>query len=138
MATVRPYTTRSMQGRCPVSPIVGVKYAPGLEVCNESFNGSTQRGYDCVIFFVALAECSAGWPLSRGHHIATLIAFIGNPAAGVAYDLGDRCLVVCGGVVGFAVQRVGDVDGLAVEQANELSVEAGRAVLTAPQLGGRR
>jgi hypothetical protein len=34
--------------------IVRVEYAPGLEVCNESFNGSTQRGYDCVIFFVAL------------------------------------------------------------------------------------
>lgn len=37
-------------------------------------------------------------------------------------------------IVGLAGQGVGDVDGAAVKQADQLLAEPGRAVLTAPQL----
>src|SRR6266545_6339894 len=101
---------------------------------DKPFDGCSQGRDFGVVLLVSLAELSAGRCFPWGGHAAPLVALVGDPTTGIPNDLRDRRFGERGGVVGLAGERIGNVDSLPVEQADQLCVEPGRAALAAPQL----
>jgi len=69
-----------------------------------------------------------------GDHTASLITFVTDPAARVPNDLSNRCADERRGIMSLSREGIGNVDRCSIEQADQLRVEPGRAVFTAPQL----
>src|SRR5918997_5268445 len=101
-------------------------------MCDEPFNGRSQRRDDGVVCFVPFAEFSAWRCLTWGDNIASLVTFVADPATRFSDDLGDRCGDECFRVVGASGKGVGDVDGVSGQETDQLCVESGRVVLAAP------
>jgi len=101
---------------------------------DEPFNGSAQPRDDCVVLLVAYAELTAGRSLTWGDHTASLVTFVTDPAARVPNNLSNRCADERGSIMSLARKGIGNVDRRSIEQADQLRVEPGRAVFTAPQL----
>src|SRR5205823_404887 len=98
-------------------------------------DGCAERGESgVVVVFVTLAQFSSFRFLSRRGEAGSLVAFVAYSATRVADNLGDWCLVERRLVVRVSRERVGDIDGGSIQQADQLRVEPGGAVLPAPQL----
>lgn len=90
-------------------------------MCDESFNGCSQRRDDGVVCFVSLAELSAGQCLARGDDIAPLVTFVTDSTAGFSDDLDDRCGDELFRVVGASRKGIEDIEQC-IRQANKCVV----------------
>ena len=70
-------------------------------MCDGPFDGSAERGYLCVAFFVGLAGFSSVWFLLGCYHSRAVVTLVADSAAGVLYDLGGGRVVECLVVVGL-------------------------------------
>src|SRR3954466_12712248 len=115
-----------------MATVVGVEDLPVLEVRDDSFNGCPERREGGVVLLVTLAQFSSLRFLSRCREAGSLVAFIADSAARVADNLGDRGFLEFGFVVGVSRKRVAGIDRGSIQEADQLRVEPGGAVLAAP------
>jgi hypothetical protein len=101
---------------------------------DKPFNWRPQRRDIGVVFLLPCGKLTARRFLARGDHPAALISLVSDSSARVPDDLRDRRGGERGCIMGFPWKRIRNVNRVPVEQAHQLRVEPGGAVLAAPQL----